>query len=45
MEIKYKAVYIKYGIKIEQGFNNLQCAFECAKRNNGIVLHNKEARR
>lgn len=41
MEIKYKVVYKKCGQWAELKFNNLELAYECAKRTNGIVLNAK----
>ena len=39
MKIKYKVVYKSYGYFFEELFSNLSCAYACAKRMNGIVLH------
>lgn len=41
MQPKYKVVYRMCGKWSEQKFNNLELAYECAKRTNGIVLNAK----
>ena len=36
-EVKYKVVYKAYGHWTEQKFSDLELAYECAVRTNGIV--------
>lgn len=40
-EVKYKVVYKAYGHWTEQKFSDLELAYECAVRTNGIVLNAK----